>query len=194
MLQADTPDQPFSFFASIGGTSFYNHEEVPDYRPSKLKNEPGLKVQYTAADSSTHKLVSCYCCYKRFDRDEATTVQSLPNKVGSLLTKLFCSKTCLNKEVDNLLQTCQVCFKLFEKYTGVPNPKSGHWVCSLNCRQNYKTNDILETNVMNLLEAEDRRAKEIQHQQQRKEAQDTVDLQFDYSYNQNPSSLSFFLC
>lgn len=82
-----------------------------------------------------------------------------------------------------ILGTCEVCFKVFLKPTGVPSLGSLGWVCSDNCKSKIKPiltqDEVLEVNLESNLRIKD----EIDYQTSIHKQGEDVDLDFNYKYN-----------
>jgi len=89
----------------------------------------------------------------------------------------------LKQESDSLIATCPNCFKVFEKPSGLPTPVTGNWVCSSKCRDKLEPPQLDQLGLERAVKKKTLIDEEIRHQLALRKKAESVDLEFDYHYN-----------
>jgi hypothetical protein len=86
----------------------------------------------------------------------------------------------MQKESDLILGTCEICFKVFMKPSGVPCQESSVWVCSYTCRASYKPKVSQDSVLEQHFDSNLKRQAEADYQHSIHKQGEDVDLDFNY--------------
>jgi hypothetical protein len=124
--------QPFSFFG-LGGKNWVNTHSFGETKDTVCA------TQDPSTTYTTDKIVDipnpannqdiCFNCYSKLSCFEYHTHKFITDRA-------FCSIQCMDTSCKPLLGTCEICYRIFEKFKGVIS--CGVWVCSGHCGKIYE--------------------------------------------------------